>query len=208
MNPNTGSRRHQRPTGHAHIAVRRRPLLALGAVSLAIALGAPVQAQPRAAAGAALALGATGHSVTPPVAWKAAPPASQYRLAQWVVPGRDGEAEAIVFYFGPGQGGSVLANIDRWASQFTTPDGKPVEPKIERGKSGALPMTTVELAGQYARGVGSGPQGQSRANQMLISSVVEGPKGNVTFQLHGPRPTVEANRAAFMAMVRGMKSPN
>lgn len=189
--------------GDTHGAARRRQLLALCALSLALC--APAQAQ-RPAAASPTQLGATGHSVTPPAAWRPAPPSSQYRLAQWLIAGRDGDAEAVVFYFGPGQGGSVLANIDRWASQFTTPDGKPVTPRIERSKVGAMAMTTVELQGNYARGVGTGQQGDARPGQMLISSVVEGPKGNVTFQIYGPRGTVEANRAAFTAMVRGMKT--
>lgn len=184
----------------------RRQLLALCAVS--VALAAPAFAQPKGAAPATMQLGSTGHTVSPPAAWRQTPPTSQFRLAQWLVPGKGGDAEAVVFYFGPGQGGSVQANIERWASQFTAADGKPVTPKIERGKVGALPLTTVELQGNYARNIGTGMQGgQQRPEQMLISSVVESPRGNVTFQLYGPRATVEANRAAFMAMVKAMKSP-
>src|ERR1017187_2197942 len=35
------------------------------------------------------------------------------------VPGDEGTAECVVYFFGVGQGGSVEANIDRWKGQFT-----------------------------------------------------------------------------------------
>jgi hypothetical protein len=39
----------------------------------------------------------------------------------------------------------------------------------------------------------------------LLAAIVEAPEGNVIFQLHGDRATVEANRRAFVEMVRGWK---
>src|SRR5437660_1658653 len=51
------------------------------------------------------------------------------RLATYKVPAAAGDKEAGecgIFYFGPGQGGDVQANIDRWTGQFQTPGGQPV----------------------------------------------------------------------------------
>src|ERR1700732_1069632 len=41
------------------------------------------------------------------------------RLATYVVP--DG-GECGVYYFGPGQGGGVQANVERWVGQFPEPE--------------------------------------------------------------------------------------
>jgi hypothetical protein len=129
------------------------------------------------------------------------------RLAQFRVPSTSGsdEAEAVVFYFGQGQGGSVDANIARWQSQFSSPDGKPVTPTIQRFKVGDMPVTVAEFTGSYARSVGMGGGGSAKPDQTLLSAIVETPKGSLWIQLHGPRATVRANREAFLAMVRGLK---
>jgi hypothetical protein len=129
------------------------------------------------------------------------------RLAQFQVPGRSGQgdAEVIFFYFGQGQGGSVEANTARWQSQFTSPDGKPVKANVGHLKVGGMPVTTVELTGTYARGMGMGPAGAPQPDQTLLVAVLETAQGNLHIQLHGPRATVAANREAFLAMVRGIK---
>lgn len=140
-----------------------------------------------------------------PKSWVRQPPANTMRLAQFQVPGKAGDAEAIVFYFGMGGGGSVQANIERWASQFSAPDGKPVKPAVRTFKVSGMQATSVELHGNYARGMGMGPQGAVLPNHTLLAQVVETPKGNLTFHLWGPRDTVASQRAGFEAMVRGLK---
>ena len=45
------------------------------------------------------------------------------RVAQYGLPGPAGEATLGIFFFGPGQGGSVEANIERWFGQFKQEDG-------------------------------------------------------------------------------------
>ena len=129
------------------------------------------------------------------------------RLAQFRVPGGpdQGDAEVIFFYFGQGQGGSVEANTARWQSQFTSPDGKPVKPNVGHLKISGMPVTTVELTGTYARGMGMGPAGAPQPDQTLLVAVLETAQGNLHIQMHGPRATVAANREAFLAMVRGIK---
>lgn len=142
-----------------------------------------------------------------PSAWVAERPASSMRLAQFRVPAASGsgEAEFVVFYFGQGQGGSVDANIARWQAQFSSPDGKPFAPKIERFTVGNMPVTVAELTGTYARSVGMGGGEPAKPDQTLLAAVLEAPKGNLWIQLHGPRATVGANREAFLAMLRGIK---
>lgn len=146
------------------------------------------------------------YSVPVPAQWQRQPPASSFRLAQFRVPAAPGasDGEVVVFHFGAGQGGSAAANIARWSSQFGGADGKAPSPKVESLQAGSLPATLAEFSGTYARGVG-GMAGAPKAGQMLLAAIVEAPEGNVIFQLHGDRATVEANRRAFVEMVKGWK---
>lgn len=143
-----------------------------------------------------------------PADWVAEPVTSSMRLLQFAVPGGEG-AEAVQFvayYFGPKQGGSVEANVKRWKSQFSRPDGGDVEPQISKLEGAKIPATLVELEGSYARGVGIGPEGEALPERMLLAAVVESPKGNIYPQLHGPAAAVKAARAAFVAFVEGIEA--
>jgi len=146
------------------------------------------------------------YSVPVPALWQPQAPASSFRLAQFRVPAASGasDGEVVVFHFGAGQGGSAAANIARWSSQFTAADGSAVRPRSETFRAGGLPTTLVEFAGTYARALG-GASAAPRADQALLAAVVEAPEGNVIFQLHGDRATVEANRRAFVDMVKGWR---
>lgn len=146
------------------------------------------------------------YSVPVPSHWQAQPPGSNFRLAQFRVPAARGagDAEVVVFHFGRGQGGSAAANIARWRSQFAGADGQPVTPRVETFSVGALPATLAEFAGAYTRAL-AGVPAAPKADQVLLAAVVEAPEGNVIFQLHGDRATVEANRRAFIDMVQGWK---
>jgi hypothetical protein len=158
------------------------------------------------AAGKSVALGSLGYGVQVPDAWVQEQPTNTMRLAQFQIPAKGQEpASVIAYYFGQGSGGSIEANVQRWQSQFTTADGKPVKAAQRKAKAGAFPVTWVELNGNYARGVGMGPQGTVLPNQTLLAAIVETPKGNVTFHLYGPKASVAQNRKAYEGMVNSIK---
>jgi hypothetical protein len=129
------------------------------------------------------------------------------RLAQFQIRGPQGQdpANVVVFYFGKGGGGTVEANVQRWESQFTTPDGTPVKAVQRKGKAAGMAVTWAELNGNYARGVGMGQATAVKPNQSLVAAVVETPKGNVTFHLYGPKASVAKARKAFEAMVGSLR---
>lgn len=130
---------------------------------------------------------------------------SDMRRAQFAVPGAAGtdRGEFVVYYFGVGQGGSLKANLARWRSQFSNPDGTPVE--VETAElAGTYPATLVSLRGGYARGVGMGPAGDPLPDRMLLAAVVETPEGDLFPQLHGPAALVAAQREAFVAFIEGL----
>lgn len=113
-----------------------------------------------------------------------------------------GGAEVVVFYFGAGQGGSAEANIGRWESQFTGPDGEPVRAEVSTLREAAFPTAVAELEGRYARGVGMGAQGEPEDGQALVAAVVQTPQGTLFPQLVGPRDAVADQRDAFLDFVR------
>jgi len=149
-----------------------------------------------------------GYHTTVPAGWNSRPPASTSRLAEYVIGGADSTtgAEVIVYFFGKGVGGTVAANVARWESQFSTPDGSPVPKFLTIDSTAAGNISFAELRGTYARGIGAGSSAdQARTGQTLIAAIVETPRGTLTIQLFGPSARVAAERAAFMAFVRGLK---
>jgi hypothetical protein len=147
------------------------------------------------------------YQTTAPAGWTSRPPTSSSRLAMFVVPGPDSanNAEVVVYSFGSTPGGNVEANLARWRSQFSTPDGSPVPEKVSRDSSGAFPITIAEYRGTYRRGVGAGSADSVRTGQALISAIVETPRGALFMQLFGPAARVIAEREAFVRFVKGLK---
>jgi len=140
-----------------------------------------------------------------PSAWKQEPPENNMRLSQASISGPGGEAQFAVFYFGPGQGGGVEANIQRWLGQVqVAPGAKPVRDTFQVGD---LTVHTVQANGTLTPSPMS-MQGGSQAPQegsMLLGAVVEGPGGPWFFKLTGPEQTVEPQTDAFLQMVKNLK---
>lgn len=148
-----------------------------------------------------------GFAAPVPAAWTPSQPSSSMRVAQFSLPAAAGAeaGEMAVFFFPTGQGGSHEANIERWTSQFTSPDGKPVTPKISASKSADIAVTLVELQGNYARGVGMGPAGDAKPDQTLLVALVETSIGRITLQTYGPSKTIAAQRDNFVKLAKGFR---
>jgi hypothetical protein len=146
-----------------------------------------------------LAESAAGMRWTAPSGWtsEGARPmrAATYRIAP--APGDGMAAECGLYFFGPGQGGSVEANIERWKGQFQRPDGKVSPAKVAARKIGGLNVTTVDTAGTYS-GLG-GPVASPHGvpGYRLLGAIVEGPGGNVFVKFTGPAKTIAANEQKF-----------
>ncbi len=133
---------------------------------------------------------------TVPAGWKAEPPSSDMRVAQYKLPKTDGDQEdglLVVYYFGPGQGGSSQANIERWINQIKQPDGgsSQEKAKTETVKINGLEVNTVDVAGYYSGGMSAdSAPADSKAIYRLRAAVVETPKGSYFVKLTGPEKTV------------------
>lgn len=142
-----------------------------------------------------------------PAGWTPTQLSSTMRVAQFGLPAAAGAepGEVAVYFFPTGQGGTQEANIERWVSQFTSADGKPVKPQTSTSKSGDTEVTLVELQGSYARGVGMGPSGDAKPDQTLMIAMTEAPVGRITMQMYGPSKTVAAQRESFVKFAKGFR---
>ncbi|MBI1899171.1 MAG: hypothetical protein HYS04_21940 [Acidobacteria bacterium] len=162
-----------------------------------------------ASAAPAFAAAAGGLEWTAPATWKAQPERPM-RAATYAVPRAPGDredGECAVFYFGPGQGGGVDANIKRWIGQFDAPGGGAADrlAKISRGTVNGLPVTRIDLAGTYKPSGGPMMQaGAPKPGYRLLGAIVEGPQGAVFFKFTGPEKTVAAQKGAFDALLKSV----
>jgi len=137
------------------------------------------------------------------------PPKNAMRKASYEVPRANGDTEdgeLAVFYFGPGQGGSIDANVDRWVKQFSGISANDVK-RADREANG-LRQHTVEIqrgtfdAGQMVMSGSKGP----RKDYALEGAIVETPSGAYFFKMTGPVNTVLAARGPFLQLLDSVRA--
>lgn len=131
------------------------------------------------------------------------------RAAEYALPAVNGEAPVLaVFFFGPGQGGSVEDNLKRWVSQFTQPDGRDSNAVAKRGERqvNGMKVTTIDLTGVFA---GMSPMQQApsapKPDQRLLGAIVEGPEGPVFFKLTGAATALGSAQSAFDELIQSLR---
>lgn len=155
-----------------------------------------------------LAESAAGVKWTAPSGWKTEA-ARPMRVVTYLAPpvaGDTASAECAVYFFGPGQGGSVEANLDRWKGQMTSADGKPAAAKIAKRTIHQIPVTTIDSSGDYS-GMG-GPMAATSSvakNYRLLGAIIEAPAGNIFIKFTGPAKTVAARQADFEQMLNSLE---
>ena len=138
--------------------------------------------------------------------WTAEEPASSMRIAQYRAPGTGGDAECIVFYFGPGMGGDAQSNATRWARQFEQPDGGDSTKvmQVYELDGSQRPVLIVEVTGTYDGGMAMSGAPQKKPGHMLLGGIADGPDAPWFFKFTGPKSTIEAQREAFLTMMRSV----
>ncbi|MEX1117745.1 MAG: hypothetical protein WEB60_03030 [Terrimicrobiaceae bacterium] len=131
-----------------------------------------------------------------PTGWTWIPATSPMRKAQLMVKGDDAAtADVVFFHFGPGQGGTVEANVQRWVAQFE--DGKSASNKESiDGKE----VTFVEAAGTFLSGMPGTPT-VPLEGFALRGAILESAEGDVYVKMTGPLALVESAAADFKKMV-------
>jgi hypothetical protein len=149
---------------------------------------------------------AAGVAWTVPAGWEAGP-ARQMRVATYrihAIVGDPEDAECAVYFFGTGQGGTVEANLERWAHQFTSPDGQSLaQPaKMEKREIAGLKVSTLTVSGTYLGAGGMMSQEQvKKPNFRMRAAIIEAPEGLVFFKLTGPLNTVAAAENDFNSLL-------
>ena len=148
-----------------------------------------------------------------PSEWTRVPAPSDMRAAQFRVPksGADAEdAEAVLFFFGTGQGGSAADNLERWYRQMTQPDGKPSKDAalVTIKTVNALKVTMLDLPGTYQPmpSAGRGGEATPKPGYRMLAAMIEGAPGPWFFRLVGPDATVKAAKPAFEAMLGSVEA--
>jgi hypothetical protein len=130
------------------------------------------------------------------------------RRAQYSLPRAEGDerdGECAVFYFGPGQGGAIQANVDRWAAQFVSEQGGPVTPQVVETSPGGLRILNVSIEGTYNPSPMAGGSGVPQSGTLLLGAIVEGPDANWFFKCTGPKNTMEGHEKGFGSLVESLR---
>ncbi len=140
------------------------------------------------------------------------PPANPMRRAQYKLPRAEGDpedGEIIVNYFGPGQGGNLSANLDRWRGQFSNADGSALPAdaaKTDTFEAGKLKVTLLDVSGRMSGSMMPGAQATSpKDNYRMLAAMVETAKGPWFFKCTGPQKTMEKHAESIRTMLKSVR---
>ena len=134
---------------------------------------------------------------TRPDNWKWIVPSSTMRKAQLEVPGTNLEkAEVTFFHFGPGQGGGIQANIDRWFGQFQ--GGPTSKNEVTEGRTR---IYYVQAAGTFQSGMPGGPTTPLENYALMGAILADEQSGDVFVKMTGPKAIVESASVLFPQMI-------
>lgn len=134
---------------------------------------------------------------TVPEGWRAVPPSNNMRAAELHV--KDAVAAFSL------AGGSVDANISRWAGQFISPQGGAPAPQIEETRVNGVAVTLVEISGTYFDGTMTG-QVTEKPDHTMLAAIFPGPQMSVFIKFTGPTRTLNDVRDQWMELVNSARS--
>lgn len=143
---------------------------------------------------------------TPSKTWRFTHPSSAMRQAQYEIPGEAGPGEAVVYFFGTGQGGDVEQNAQRWLDQFTPEAGAAPESKArETREVNGIKLTLVRTRGTYNSGMAMGGASEAHPGWALVGLILESPGGPVFMKITGPAATIAAASAAIDELANSLQ---
>jgi hypothetical protein len=136
-----------------------------------------------------------------PDKWEWVETTSSMRKAQLKVNDADkkNSAEVVFFHFGPGDGGGVQANVDRWFGQFQEPREK-IGAKSEEVKIGKHKVTFVRAEGTYLSGMPGGTR-TPQPGSALRGAIIDSDEGAVFVKMTGPVALVKSAEEDFRKMI-------
>jgi len=145
-----------------------------------------------------------------PEGWTSKPLSSKMRLADFVLPKAEGDAEdatLVVTFFG-GQGGTVQANFDRWLTQMDQPDGRASKDVAKSSvlKTHDLTLSIMDLPGTFVAEKAPGSTEHfNKPGFHLRAAVIEGQGGPYFVRLVGPAKTVAKWDTAVQAFFKSLR---
>ncbi len=147
-----------------------------------------------------------------PARWISETASDSVRAGQWRLAASRGAAagpddgELVVFYFGPGLGGTAQENIDGWSGTIRDASGNPVAGEVATRQAGGCKVTEVTITGFYRQQAPmAGLPPLVRPGFELAGAVIEGPKGNLYWRLTGPASLVAAALPFFRQAIDSVK---
>jgi hypothetical protein len=125
------------------------------------------------------------------------------RFVTYVVPGTDPsvDGDCGVYYFGPGAGGGVDANLKLWASEFDDAETQHSERTVH-----GIKVTRVRISGTYRSHMNEdGNASEPRPDTMLLGAIIAGPNGDVFVALVGPAATVRFAEPEFDGLLASLR---
>ncbi|HEX9794130.1 MAG TPA: hypothetical protein VGC54_09135 [Planctomycetota bacterium] len=133
--------------------------------------------------------------------WEWVEPSSSMRLAEFRMPGPEGfDAGSLVIFWFDGGGGTVDANLRRWADQFDAGNG--VDPLLAAditmvGATGSK-LTRMQLEGRFIAPTAPGSaQNFDRPGWAMDATVFETTFGPVFLKATGPAPTLRLYKGSL-----------
>jgi len=204
------------------LARRTRPTVWVSALFASCVLGAAAPGFADESAGSAkepekLSVFGKG-TIEVPAEFERTEPANRMIEDEFVAKAGEGDdAKTARLYMMP-SGGSVQLNVDRWKSQFT--GGGEDSFQSESTKVGNWDVIVAEASGTYKDRMDGGPFAPGRIVErpdyaMLAAIVVPPAPGDQDVspdrrqkyfvKMIGPKEVIEANRDAFLGMVKGLQ---
>ncbi len=183
------------------------------ALALVLTAGpAPVpEAAPKPVKGSRFAAGGN-LTFEVPLEWEQIPTNSQLRRGQWRLPAIKGDKtppEAVLFYFGPGQGGDAEANLERWFQGWDVGPGKAAKDvaKVTTVEKDGVKVTRVTLAGRYVAPKMPGkPETWNEPNWELFAAIIEHAEGPHFLRVVGPAKSIKAQQKALDRLVESFRT--
>lgn len=134
-----------------------------------------------------------------PEGWNWVPASSPMRKAELRFEDGQDAANVVFFHFGPGQGGSVQANVERWLGQFVEPLEQ-LEAQTAKQDINGTSVTLLQAQGTYLSGM-PGQTPEPMPGFGMRGAILESPGGDVYVRMTGPKAVVAKAGAAFDKMV-------
>ena len=141
-----------------------------------------------------------------PQNWKRENPSSSMRIAQFVLPGNDGDGEMVIF---SGIGGSVDANLERWYGQFQSEAGTSVSEFAQKKHihNNDLEITISCAEGTYFKSsMGMGEPTTEMPNYAVMAAIVIAKDAPYFFKGIGPKSPMELNQKKFESFIRSIEA--